>query len=97
MGGLAAVAAALDENNLCLAQIAAMHLRLPDLPDLSARRAMEEEDLLIARERAAEALARAAWDPAKFVVFRPQSRSGGPAIDIKVPEIPFQRIHFTGR
>src|SRR5262245_12622093 len=33
MPGLATVAAALRESNLPLAQIAALHLRLPDLPD----------------------------------------------------------------
>src|SRR5712691_6637983 len=33
MPGLATVAAALGRNNLALAQIAALHLRLPDLGD----------------------------------------------------------------
>ncbi|HZU88143.1 MAG TPA: hypothetical protein VE993_02690 [Stellaceae bacterium] len=65
MPGLAVVAAALNENNLCLAQIAALHLQLPDLPDALARRGMEGEDLLIGRERAADGLARTGWDPAK--------------------------------
>ncbi len=35
--GLAVVKSALDENNLCLAQIAAVQLRIPDLP-VSCRR-----------------------------------------------------------
>lgn len=65
MRGLAVVASALGENNLCLAQIAAVRLRLPDLPDRAARCGIEAEDRLIACERAAEALARAARDPAK--------------------------------
>src|ERR1700719_2194598 len=33
MPGLASVAAVLSRDNLALAQIAAVHLRLPDLPD----------------------------------------------------------------
>lgn len=37
MPGLAVVKAALGERNLCLAQIAAVHLRMPELPDLFAR------------------------------------------------------------
>jgi len=57
MPGLATVAAVLGRNNLALAQIAAVHLRLPDLPDTLARAAFEAEDLLIKR-------ANAAWDEA---------------------------------
>jgi hypothetical protein len=65
MPGLVVVASALNENNLCLAQIAAVHLRLPDLPDALARRGMEQEGLPIGREPAANGLTRADWDPAK--------------------------------
>src|SRR5438093_490758 len=36
MPGLAAAAAALGRSDLALAQIAALHLRLPDLPDTLA-------------------------------------------------------------
>jgi hypothetical protein len=32
---------------------------------------------------------------AGYVTPRPQSTSGGPAIDINVPEIPFIKIHFN--
>jgi hypothetical protein len=56
--GLASVAAALGRNNLALAQIAAVHLRLPDLSDTLARTALEAEDLLIKRGSAA-------WDEAR--------------------------------
>ena len=45
--GLATVAAALNANDQALARIAAVHLRIPDLPDLAARDAMEAEDVLI--------------------------------------------------
>ena len=37
MGGLATVAAALNANDQALARIAAVHLRLPDLPDRATR------------------------------------------------------------
>jgi len=47
MPGLATVASALNANDPCLACIAAVHLRLPDLPDRFARSRMEAEDLLI--------------------------------------------------
>ena len=55
--GLATIAAALRQRNLALAQIAAVHLRLPDLPDTLSRAALETEDLLIKRGSAA-------WDEA---------------------------------
>jgi hypothetical protein len=47
MPGLAIVASALNANDPCLACIAAVHLRLPDLPDQTARDDMEAEDNLI--------------------------------------------------
>jgi hypothetical protein len=47
MPGLATVATALNANDQGLARIAAVHLRIPDLPDLAARDAMEVEDVLI--------------------------------------------------
>jgi hypothetical protein len=47
MPGLVTVAAALDANDPCLARIAAVHLRIPDLPDRAARDELEAEDILI--------------------------------------------------
>ena len=47
MQGLATVASALNANDLCLARIAAVHLKIPDLPDAAARDAIEAEDVLI--------------------------------------------------
>jgi hypothetical protein len=41
------VASALNANDPCLAHIAAVHLRIPDLPDQAAREALEGEDALI--------------------------------------------------
>jgi hypothetical protein len=46
LGGLATVAAALNANDLLLARIAAVHLRIPDLPDKALRDALEAEDRL---------------------------------------------------
>jgi len=67
MPGFPVVASALAENNLCLAQIAAVQLRVPDLPDRVARRGMEAEDLLIKRSPRGEddRLARTGWDSAE--------------------------------
>jgi|SRR5579862_2368357 len=47
MSGLAIVARALNTNDQCLARIAAVHLRIPDIPDRTARNAMEAMDVLI--------------------------------------------------
>jgi hypothetical protein len=63
MPGLAAVAVALSTDDLSLAQIAAVHLRLPDLPDEATRAALEAGDLLT--KHVGDRLARAAWDDAE--------------------------------
>ena len=47
MHGFATVAAALNANDRCLAHIAAVHLRIPDLADQAARENMEREDIRI--------------------------------------------------
>jgi contact-dependent growth inhibition (CDI) system restriction endonuclease-like protein len=47
MPGLATVAAALNADDQGLARIAAVHLRLPDLPDHAARDGMEAMDVLL--------------------------------------------------
>ena len=56
MPGLATVASALNANDQGLARIAAVHLRIPDLPDQAARDAMEAADILIKS---------ADWNPAQ--------------------------------
>jgi hypothetical protein len=62
MGGLGKVAAALDANDRCLAHIAAVHMRMPDLADRTARERMEAEDSLIkyARDEGGDD----SWNPA---------------------------------
>jgi hypothetical protein len=52
MPGLAVVASALNANDRCLAHIAAVHLRLPDVPSLIAREDMEAVDFFIKQHRA---------------------------------------------
>ncbi len=47
VAGLANVAKALNANDLCLAHIAAVHLRIPALPDQAARQELEAADILI--------------------------------------------------
>jgi len=47
MSGLATVASALNANDQGLARIAAVHLRIPDLPDQAARDAIEAADVLL--------------------------------------------------
>jgi hypothetical protein len=47
MSGLATVARALNANDQCLARIAAVHLRVPDIPDRAARDAMEAMNAFI--------------------------------------------------
>jgi hypothetical protein len=63
MPGLATVARALNADDQCLARIAAVHLRIPDLPSPLARSEMETEDRLIkyVRDEGGETN----WDPAK--------------------------------
>lgn len=63
MHGLGTVAAALDADDQCLARIAAVHLCIPDLPDIAARAAMEAEEALIKYARGEEP--ETEWDPAK--------------------------------
>jgi len=47
VSGLATVASALNANDPCLARIAAVHLKIPDLPNRAARDALAAEDWLI--------------------------------------------------
>ena len=62
MPGLATVAAALNAGDQGLARIAAVHLRLPDLPDRVARDGMEAMDVLLKYAR--DESGGDAWNPA---------------------------------
>jgi hypothetical protein len=60
--GLATVASALNANDPCLARIAAVHLKIPDLPNQAARNALEAEDSLIKYARSQDG--GIDWNPA---------------------------------
>lgn len=64
LGGLTTVAAALNGNDLLLARIAAVHLRIPDLPDSAARERLEAEDRCINLARGGIAEKSGDWNPA---------------------------------
>ena len=61
MSGLARVASALNANDQCLARIAAVHLRMPDLASAAVRDALAVEKSLIKYARDGGA---ANWNPA---------------------------------
>ena len=61
MPGLAAVASALNDDDLCRARIAAVHLRLPDLPDVLARIDMQLEDIDLSLDRLDKTTAAGDW------------------------------------
>ena len=62
MPGLATVASALNASDQGLARIAAVHLRIPDLPDRAARDLMEAADVLIKYAR--DESGGSDWNPA---------------------------------
>ena len=64
MSGLAGVARALNADDQCLARIAAVHLRIPDIPDRTARDAMEATDVLIKYARDEGGGDGSNWNPA---------------------------------
>ncbi|HEY1504297.1 MAG TPA: hypothetical protein VGF92_08355 [Stellaceae bacterium] len=63
MGGLGTVAAALTAGDLCRARIAAVHLRISDLPDTFARLDMQLEDVALKLSRIAKTTAAGDWNP----------------------------------
>jgi hypothetical protein len=65
IGGLNTVASALNSGDLCRARIAAVHLRIPDLPDAFARLDMQLEDVALKIDRIARTTAGGDWDPDK--------------------------------
>src|ERR1700731_1152692 len=64
MSGLAIVARALNTNDQCLARIAAVHLRVPNIPDRAARDVMEATDVLIKYARDEGRGDSSNWNPA---------------------------------
>jgi hypothetical protein len=64
MSGLSTVASALTAGDLCRAHIAAVHLRIPDLPDAFARLDIQIEDVALKIDRIARTTAAGDWNPA---------------------------------
>jgi hypothetical protein len=65
LGGLATVASALNKGDLARAQIAALHLQLPDPPGLAKGSRDEDEFVELARHLHASGLLKATWDEAE--------------------------------
>lgn len=64
MSGLGTVASALNASDLCRARIAAVHLRIPNLPDAFARLDMQLEDAALKLDRIGKTTAAGDWTPA---------------------------------
>lgn len=64
-GGLVAVARALDRGDLVHAQIATLHLQIPDPPVLAKSAQSMSEILDLARQLRSSGLLKADWNPAK--------------------------------
>src|SRR5579872_174459 len=77
MGGFSAVAKALNASDLCRATIAAVMLRLPDLPGYAAREKLEAEDWLAKTERAEWAKIVPLFNPEKHPRWPPGQTDGG--------------------
>jgi hypothetical protein len=84
MSGLGTVAAALNANDPCLARIAAVHLRVPDLPDRSVRSDLEAEDVLIKSVDWSPALHPRAGTPPNPGWFAPSGGSGKEASSTRI-------------
>lgn len=74
LAGLAAAARALDRDDLLHAQIATLHLQIPDPPNLAKAAPTNDERIDLARQLQASGLLKAEWDPLKH----PRWPSGSP-------------------
>jgi hypothetical protein len=86
MPGLATVASALNANDQGLARIAAVHLRIPDLPDRTARDAMEAADVLIKSVDWNPALHPRAGTPPNPGWFAPTDGAGGESFSTRTAQ-----------
>ena len=86
MSGLATVASALNANDQGLARIAAVHLRIPDLPDQAARDAMEAADVLIKSADWNPALHPRAGTPPNPGWFAPTDGAGGESFSARTAQ-----------
>jgi hypothetical protein len=99
MAGLATVASALNANDPGLARIAAVHLRIPDLPSLTARDEMEAADILIKSADWNPALHPRAGTPPNPGWFAPSGTEQQPPARVAQNTAPVQRSDAppTGR
>jgi hypothetical protein len=72
--GLAAIARALDRGDVLHAQIATLHLRMPDPPPAAKAAQPTTEIVALAKELRASGLLKADWDPSKH----PRWAAGSP-------------------
>ena len=86
MPGLGTVAAALNADDPCLARIAAVHLRVPDLPNRSARSDLEVEDVLIKSVDWSPALHPRTGTPPNPGWFAPRDGLGEEASSIRIAQ-----------
>jgi hypothetical protein len=76
IGGLAAASRALNRGDMLHAQIATMHLQIPDPPPLTKSPRSAEETIDLARQLRASGLLKADWDPTKHPRWPAGSPSG---------------------
>ena len=76
IAGLRTVARALDSGDLALAQIATLHLRLPDPPDLRKSAQTTRDFVELARRLWSGGLLKGDWDPAKHPRWPAHSEGG---------------------
>jgi len=86
MPGLATVAAALNANDPCLARIAAVHLRIPDLLNQTARAALEAEDSILKSADWNPALHPRTGTPPNPGWFAPTDGSGGESSPVRTAQ-----------
>jgi hypothetical protein len=76
IGGLTAASRALNRGDLLHAQIATMHLQIPDPPSLTKSSQNAEEIIDLARQLQASGLLKADWDSAKHPRWPAESPGG---------------------
>ncbi len=76
IGGLSAIARALSRDDLIHAQVATLHLQIPDPPPLTKSMQTIDETIGLARRLRASNLLKADWDPAKHPRWPARSPGG---------------------
>lgn len=79
IAGIAAVARALNRGDIALAQMAALHLQIPDPPLLTKSPHSPKEIVELALRLNASGMLKADWDPDKHPAGPPEVRTGSAA------------------